>query len=159
MTDVAGAGGQPVQTCGQRGGVTVSGQPCQAMLGLGALTGLCTAHDPGRVQEMNAERKAVAELSREELAATFPQDMPPPPETIEDAKHYASWCVAAVARGPAAGGIDLKRGHVIAVLLRQFQSSAHESELAARIKTLETELREFKAKAKAAAKVGGGAVR
>ncbi len=150
MTEAARQPVHPVQTCGQHGGVTVSGQPCGAQLGLGETTGLCAAHDPGRAKEMNAQREATKRMTREELEATYPKDLPPPPQTIEDAKRYASWTVDAVARGPAAGGIDVKRAREITGLLRQFQSSAHEAELAARIKTLEGQLRKYKAAAKGA---------
>lgn len=147
---------QPVQTCGQHGGVSTNGQPCGAQLGLGEHSGLCIWHDPGRAKEMLAQREASKRMTREEQEATFPKDLPPPPQTIADAVRYASWCVDSVARGVLAGGIDPKRAREVITGLRQFQSAAHEAELAARIKSLESQLRAYKAKA---AKKGGGTVR
>ena len=143
---MTGAAAKPLgPTCGANGGTKVHGGPCSSQLGLGELSGLCAVHDPQRAIEAKAQQEAMKRLG---------VTLPPAPQTIADAKDYASWAIDAVAKGPHAGGIDVKRAREIGCLLRQFQSSCHEAELAARIKTLETELRQFKAKA--AAKTGGG---
>lgn len=130
-------------TCGENGGVNVSGAPCGVQLGLGEVSGLCAVHDMGRQIEAKAQQEASKRMS---------VTLPPAPQTIADAKNYASWAIDAVAKGPAAGGIDVKRAREITGLLRQFQSSAHEAELASRIKQLEAQLRAYKAKAKGVAR-------
>ena len=134
-------------TCGDRGGKTKKGTPCSAFRNLDPVSGLCMWHDESRGPEREANQRAAQAGSEAKVRATArPKGLPPPPQTIEDARAYASWCVDAVARGPADGGIDVRRAHEITGLLREFRGAAEKAELVGRVKALEAELRKYQKK-------------
>lgn len=137
-------------TCGDAGGVREDGEPCGVVVGLGP-DGMCIFHSPDRAEEARLMRVAGAHAataaklrSRAEREATWPDGLPPPPKTIDDAKRYAAWAVDAVAKGPGAGGIDGRTAREIAGLLREFRSSAEKAELSNRVQELEAALRKAK---------------
>lgn len=130
-------------TCGDNGGRTMDGGPCTVDFGLSDDNGLCYHHDPDRAEERSAARKAggiaTAKKRSNERGLV---DAPPPPQTIEDAKAYASWAVEAV----ASGRIDYRVGNTVQAILREFRSATEKVDLAKRYEALRKEVDTMKAK-------------
>jgi hypothetical protein len=127
-------------TCGENGGVKVDGTPCPMSSGLSPDSGLCFWHDPKREEEAVAARSKGGQATARKRARE-PINAPPPPQTIEDAKLYASWAVEAV----ASGRVDYRVGNTIQAILRDFRSATEKAELEKEIAELRGIVAELKA--------------
>ena len=132
-----------VKTCGDAGGRTKAGRPCQVAMNLGE-KGLCVHHDPDRKQEALEMRRMGARASAASRTRTKVArgDVPRAPRTLSDAVSYASWAVDAVAMGE----LDARTAREIGNLLREFRSCLEKRSLEKEITALRTELKEAQSK-------------
>lgn len=149
MTDTVVASLGP--KCGDNDGRNQRGEPCASTLNLSEVNGRCLFHDESRADELRRIRAAggaaSAQVKRAERIAresSYPEGLPPPPQTIADAMRYASWAVDAVSKGPDGGGIDVRRAREITGLLREFRGAAEKAVLELRVRELEKALRDAK---------------
>lgn len=131
---------------GQCKGTTAAGKPCRSPL-VDPETGYCAAHGPGasaRMAERGAKGARATAKKLKGKGVVKPGEAPPPPETVEDAKHYASWAMDAV----ATGRLDYRVGNVIQGLCREFRSATKEAALEAEVAELREVVATLKAKNK-----------
>lgn len=117
------------------------GEQCRSHIGLCDECGHCIAHCPHREETAQQARskggKRKAEKARDSKYRTVSDDQaPPPPESLEDAVHWASWATWAVATGQ----IDGKTAHEVGYLLRAYMKSLDKVELGDRVEELEEKI-------------------
>ena len=131
-------------TCGDAGGVTRSGAPCRSTLGLSSVNGRCLSHDPDRAHlalEMRRKGGVATGVARRKAKAANPKLVPDPPRTLEDAVHWSSWAMHAV----AIGEIDARTGHEIGYLVNSFKAAVEKRDLLREIEELRAELAQARA--------------
>jgi hypothetical protein len=127
-----------VQRCGDSGGRTKAGEPCRSPLGLGE-NGLCMNHDPERqaaARDVRAAGGRATGAAKRAARYTFPDKVPPPPRTLDDAVKFASWLTHAV----CSGDIDARPAHEAGYALNVFKAAVEKRDLQREIASLRSEL-------------------
>ncbi len=131
------AGFGDVRRCGDAGGKTAAGLPCRSPLGLGE-NGLCLSHDPERKAAAREVRAAGGRAAGESKRASrpVPNNVPPPPKTLDDAVKFASWLTHAV----CVGTLDARSAHEAGYSLNVFKAAVEKRDLQREIAQLRAEL-------------------
>lgn len=139
-----GASGAP--TCGDSGGVSVSGKPCASRVLLE--TGLCAHHDPAFKEEIRIVRAAggrtttdIRRLQRRIKDTVAPADLPSfPPDSLERLSRWHQWAVKSVATGE----ISERNADAICRHLSSLRPTLINLGLEKRVKELEASLKKAK---------------
>lgn len=130
-------------------GVRGNGEPCKVGFALSA-DGYCMTHDPERREAAIELRRAGGRNSRAKVkaeraaaAAKIPAGLPKAPKTLEDAVHWSSWAMHAV----ATGAIDARTAHECGYLIARFTEALNKRDLLAEIEQLRRELAAARGKA------------
>ena len=116
-------------TCGDAGGRKVTdGTPCAQTLNLSPSNGQCIVHDAERTDQhraMSQRGQAASTVSKRDAKYADPEDVPPVPETLEDAVEWAGWAL----RATACGRIEHRVGATISTLINSFKSALEKRDL------------------------------
>jgi hypothetical protein len=122
------------------------GERCKVDFGVDPESGLCWHHDPKRADERRRAASqgghSTAAIQRGNRRRTaLAEDVPPEPQTVEDAIKWASWAVRAVATGV----IDVRTAHEVGYVLRAFlDGRKHLDSVDSRVKALRKTLKELR---------------
>ena len=126
-------------TCGDAGGRTKDGTLCGIHLNLSPGSGLCLHHDPARSDEQLAVVTAGGHAAHAARLAD-PDDVPPKPETLQDATEYAAWCLHAM----TCGRLGHREGRDVLYGLRCYKDLAEKRDLEREVVALRGELKALK---------------
>lgn len=101
------------------------GEPCQAPESVIGDDGYCVAHRPGDEHKEVASRGGRATAKKLRKPPASDRDVPPTPETIEDAKRWLAW----VATNLANGMLDQKEARSLSYTLRAFMDSVEKADV------------------------------
>ena len=128
-------------TCGAAGGMTKAGAPCRTSMNLSADSGLCVQHDPARAvarAAMQAAGGAASKVAKTKAKAAEVHDIPKAPKNLEDAVHWSSWAMHAV----ASRTMDARTGHEVGYLVNAFKAAVEKRDLLREIEQLRRDLAE-----------------
>lgn len=101
------------------------GGPCEAPESVIGDDGYCVAHRPGNEHKEVASRGGQATAKKLRKPPASDRDVPPTPETIEDAKRWLAWTAENLAKGM----IDEKEARALGYVLRSFVDTVERSDV------------------------------
>lgn len=102
----------------------------------------CIWHDPHREEEAQAARKRGARTRAEQQRRNGkpdPDEVPPPPETLEDGVTWSAWAAWAA----ATGRLNTARANAAARLLKEFRQALEKSESRAKLEEIRARVEEL----------------
>lgn len=124
------------QTCGAR---KDDGGNCGTYFGLCSECGRCFAHCEHREDRMARARSRGGYAATKGSGTLPPGEVPPPPETLEDAVLWAAWASHAVATGE----LGTTRANAAARLLKEFRQALERHESAEKLEEIRRRVEEL----------------
>lgn len=124
------------ETCGHE---REDGTGCGTSFGLCPECGRCFNHCAHRADERRAASEKGAYVAAKGPGALFPGEVPPAPESLEDAVVWAAWA----ARAAATGDLDTARANAAARLLKEFRQALERSEAREELEELRRKLEDL----------------
>lgn len=121
-----------------------NGDPCSMTATLDPETGLCMWHDPKRKDRVKAIQSKGGTrgggLNRKYPKVASPDEVPPPPETLEDCCTWTSWLTVAITTGK----VDPRTGKEATNAIKELRASIFTAEKDAELSALKDEIKRLR---------------
>lgn len=125
------------ETCGAPKKDT--GEPCPSSIGLCEECARCLAHCEHRQDTLKRGQRLGGHVSAKGAGTVPGGEVPPAPQTLQDAVVWAAWA----ARAAATGELDTARANSAARLLKEFRQALERSEAQAELEELREKIEEL----------------